>query len=234
MPRDPMPFLTLLLVDDSAIQRKVMERQLTALGHRVATAKDGHDAWLQVQAEPPDAVISDVVMSGMDGFALCRLIQSDTRFARIPVILTTAGEVKEGDRLLAQQAGAVDLVKREVDMAAILDVLARPPAAPPVLRAAFDPDQRFAVLRQNFVAEGRVKAHQLLDSVRELGELDAETRARLTHSLHRWAGVAGTYGIPHIGPRAAALDSLLEQPWPAVREDMVNGLTEIVAWFQAS
>jgi CheY-like chemotaxis protein len=85
-PRDP-PLV--LLVDQNVDTLEMCEFALRDSGFGVDTAHDGNEALAKVRSAMPDVVITDIVLSGMDGFSLCREIKQDRRTAVIPVIAVT-------------------------------------------------------------------------------------------------------------------------------------------------
>ena len=88
-------------------------------------AADGAEAWGIVQTEHLDAVVSDVDMPNMDGFALCETIRADERFAELPIVLVTSKEKRE-DRLHGLEAGAdAYMTKSTFDQGELLDTLER-------------------------------------------------------------------------------------------------------------
>ncbi len=78
----------ILIVDDDPDIRKSLPGGLSALGAEIATAKDGEDALAKVASEPPDMVLTDVRMPGLDGVELLRLLRD--RAPTVDVILMTA------------------------------------------------------------------------------------------------------------------------------------------------
>jgi CheY-like chemotaxis protein len=84
---------TLVLVaDDSKVVRIKTGRLLAQHQYQVAYAIDGLDAVQQMQAQPPDVLITDVEMPGMDGFELTRHLRADPQTAQLPVIMITAAD----------------------------------------------------------------------------------------------------------------------------------------------
>lgn len=79
-----------LVVDDERINRKILRSLLEERGHLVKEARDGGEALGRVKDEPPDVVLLDVVMPGIDGFEVCRRLKADTETAHIPVIIVTS------------------------------------------------------------------------------------------------------------------------------------------------
>lgn len=90
----------ILIVDDSATIRKLVNLTLSFKGYNVITANDGVDAWEKLQKEDFAMVIIDILMPQMDGFELLLKIKEDVKLKNIPsVILTT-----EGDKVNAEKA----------------------------------------------------------------------------------------------------------------------------------
>src|SRR5579862_1537157 len=99
----------ILVVDDDAPIRRMLDRSLQAEGYTVETATDGGGALVSVERSVPDLVILDVAMDGLDGLAVCRRIRD--KGLTLPVLLLTA---RDGvpDRVAGLDAGADDyLVK---------------------------------------------------------------------------------------------------------------------------
>jgi class 3 adenylate cyclase len=83
---------TILVVDDDAVNRRLLEHNLLADGHRVIAAKDGNEALERLQEEPPDVVLLDVLMPGLDGFGVLEHIRSDSALQDLPVIMISGLE----------------------------------------------------------------------------------------------------------------------------------------------
>ena len=78
----------LLLVDDDAPIRRMLERTLTAEGYAVEAAADGGAALAAVERNVPDAIVLDVAMPGIDGLAVTRRLRA--KGLRVPILLLTA------------------------------------------------------------------------------------------------------------------------------------------------
>ncbi|WP_244225063.1 ATP-binding protein [Corallococcus sicarius] len=106
----PAPHGRVLLVDDNEDMRDYVRRALE--GHfKVEAVADGHHALAVARERPPDVVLSDVMMPGLDGFGLLRELKSDPRTAHVPVILLSARAGEEA-KVEGLNAGADDyLVK---------------------------------------------------------------------------------------------------------------------------
>jgi len=107
-----------LVVEDNDQMRTVLREQLPQ-HWTVREAASGEAAWNELQASVPDLVLSDVMMPGLGGFALCEKIKSDSNFRTIPVVLLTARTAEE-DTLEGLGAGADDYVAKPFDPAELV------------------------------------------------------------------------------------------------------------------
>jgi len=105
----------LLVVDDSEVNRELIGMLLAGAGFAdIAYAGDGETALRRLMSEPFDLVILDIVMPGLDGFAVCRRLREERRTADLPVLVQTALTGAE-DRSRAFAAGATDLLSKPID-----------------------------------------------------------------------------------------------------------------------
>lgn len=95
---------TILVIEDNADVAYFIGRQLRDK-HRVVFAKDGDEGWAKAQDIVPDLIVSDVMMPGVNGVELCRLVRATPPTAHIPLIMVTAKSAHE-DRLEGLEAGA--------------------------------------------------------------------------------------------------------------------------------
>jgi len=100
-----------LIADDDALLRSLIEFKLSARGYQVIPAADGHEALRLIENERPDLIILDSMMPGMDGFAVLQSIKSKPELASIPVVMLTARK-QESDIVGALQQGASDYVTK--------------------------------------------------------------------------------------------------------------------------
>jgi diguanylate cyclase (GGDEF)-like protein len=105
-----------LVVDDEDANRKLLTALLLAEGYAVRTAVDGPAALASVAADPPDLVLLDVMMPGMDGYQVAQLLKADPAAAGIPVIMVSAHSDRAA-RLRGLEAGAEDFLTKPVDRA---------------------------------------------------------------------------------------------------------------------
>lgn len=104
----------ILVVDDDENNRLVLTSMLAAEGYEVAEATDGGDALRAVAESPPDVVLLDVMMPGMDGLEACRRLKAAEETAAIPVLIVTALKDR-ASRLAGIEAGANDFLTKPVD-----------------------------------------------------------------------------------------------------------------------
>ena len=89
-----------MIADDSRVVRVKTSRLLTANQYRVAAAEDGVDAARQIEASPPDVLVTDVDMPGLNGFQLAKMVRDNPRTAKLPIIMVTS----DNEQLRAEAA----------------------------------------------------------------------------------------------------------------------------------
>ena len=96
-----------LVVEDDPDQLEVTRLSLKAAGFAIGTASNGIDALKKAQTVSPDLILLDVMMPGMDGFAVCETLRENPATASIPVLMLT-GLCSHISQLVAFDAGATD------------------------------------------------------------------------------------------------------------------------------
>ncbi|NJO05781.1 MAG: response regulator [Chloroflexaceae bacterium] len=104
----------LLIVDDEANGREIIAALLKPYGHTLHFAIDGIEALALARIHLPDLLLLDVMMPGLDGFAVLERLRADPLLAEIPVILVTALNDR-GSRLRGLEAGADDFLSKPLD-----------------------------------------------------------------------------------------------------------------------
>jgi diguanylate cyclase (GGDEF)-like protein len=102
---------TVMIADDSLVIRAVVRAGLEAEGYDVMEAEDGTAALAQCQVSPPDVVLLDVVMPGLDGYQVLARLKADADLSAIPVVFLT-GRTDMADVVAALRAGAHDYLKK--------------------------------------------------------------------------------------------------------------------------
>lgn len=106
--------MKILLAEDSAASRFLLQRALEDLGHECIVAEDGIQAWDRYKDTTPEVVISDWIMPGMDGDELCRRIRADEDNPYTYFVMLTSLEDKE-HVLRGMQAGVDDYLAKPLD-----------------------------------------------------------------------------------------------------------------------
>jgi two-component system cell cycle response regulator len=104
----------ILVVDDIEANVRLLEAKLAAEYYEVLTASDGPTALAMAAQEKPDIVLLDVMMPGMDGFAVCRRLKDDPETRHVPVVLVTALDGR-ADRVAGLEAGADEFLTKPID-----------------------------------------------------------------------------------------------------------------------
>jgi CheY-like chemotaxis protein len=118
----------ILVADDGAITRKLLERKLRDLGFEVVCAGDGSQALEQALEVQPDAIITDLHMPKLNGLELCRAIRDSGRLPSVVLIMTSASDLSETDQQEARKAGVDRFVIRTTqftEIAALMEALDR-------------------------------------------------------------------------------------------------------------
>ena len=95
----------ILIVDDEPDLLEMVQISLETEGYECIVAYDGFRALERARKERPDLIILDVMLPGLNGYKVCRLLKFDEKYTQIPIIMLTA-EVQQADRLLGEETGA--------------------------------------------------------------------------------------------------------------------------------
>lgn len=130
----------ILVVDDSPDNVFLIQSVLEEEGHKVEVADNGRDALAQVESDPPDLILLDVMMPGMDGFEVTRRIRENEKLPFIPILLITAYDQPSVAQGL--DVGAEDFIRKPVEFD---ELLARVRS---LLRLKHSVDERDQIARQ--------------------------------------------------------------------------------------
>lgn len=190
----------ILVVEDESPVRRFLVAALESAGYSVVGAESGADAFERMVAAPPELVVLDVRMPGIDGFELCRRVRSTPSLSRIPVMLLTALD-RPADVVAGLEAGADDFVSKPVEaavlrarVAALFRRVKRNPTQPPPPPAAATPTTLPDLLRAR-VDELAEQAHLTPREREVLGLLllgrstsEVATAVGITHRTARFHG----------------------------------------------
>jgi putative two-component system response regulator len=149
-----------LAVDDAEVNLLALRRILERRGCVVRTALGAEAALALAAADPPDLVLLDVLMPGMDGFELCRVLKQDPRFADVPVVFVS-GLDDPADKVKAFEAGGVDYVTK--------------PFHPPEIVARVETHLRLRALSRELGRHAQELEERVERQVKEIGRLQMAT-----------------------------------------------------------
>lgn len=110
---------TILVVDDNPVSLCLLATILHGVGYTVVTGNDSKDALEKINIQPPDIILLDVMMPGMDGFTLCRKLKNDPQFLHIPIVFLTSLSQKE-DIVKGFDAGGNDYIVKPFNQQELL------------------------------------------------------------------------------------------------------------------
>jgi signal transduction histidine kinase len=219
-----------LIVEDTPASLQLLADLLTGAGYNARRAQDGRMALMSAQAQPPELILLDVRMPGMDGYEVCRRLKADPRTRDVPVIFLSALRETE-DKVRAFRLGAVDYVAKPYQSD---EILAR-------VRTHIELHRLQAKLEEQVeerTAQHRRAEEELRASRRRLQELAAfletvreEERAHIARELHDelgqsltalridlgWLKGKGVGDNPAAAERLAGALSVVEHTVDAVR-----------------
>jgi CheY-like chemotaxis protein len=122
----------ILVVDDNPTNLKLVSDVLEFDGYRILKADDAEEAQSIIRQCPPDLILMDIALPGMDGLTLTRLLKDDATTRHIPIVALTAFAMK-GDDQKARAAGCDGYITKPIDTRAlagqVAEFLARAGAA---------------------------------------------------------------------------------------------------------
>ncbi len=219
-----------LIVEDTPASLQLLSELLAGAGYSTRLAQDGRMALLSAQSQPPDLILLDVRMPGIDGYEVCHRLKADARTRDVPVIFLSALRETE-DKVRAFQLGAVDYIAKPYQPD---EVLARVHTHVELHRLRTELEQRVEERTVRYRrAEKKLQASQarLRELAAFLQTVREEERSRIARELHdelgqsltalridlgwlrsRCTGVDGG-----VGDRLASALALVERTVEAVR-----------------
>ena len=113
----------ILIIDDDAMNREVMEAFLTSEDFAVLLAKNGQEGFASARENIPHGIILDVRMPDMSGYEVCKQLKAEQTTQHIPVMIVTGFDAKE-DFERGREAGADDFLTRPFDGGELLERVA--------------------------------------------------------------------------------------------------------------
>ncbi|WP_191486466.1 response regulator [Pseudomonas sp. FEN] len=218
--------LNLLVVEDNALNRQVIDELLRSEGATVQLAEGGFEGVQSVTtgSKSFDAVLMDVQMPDIDGYEATRRIRADPRFVTLPIIAITAN-ASDSDRQSCLQAGMDGHVGKPIDIEQLVSVLrayldAEPPLAPVALYPGMTQDElietraaiverldgNLSLIRNVLKMFGADTEKQLVNLEEQIATKNLAGAARVLHTIK---GTAGTLGAIALSRRADQLEQAL-------------------------
>jgi CheY-like chemotaxis protein len=171
--------MNVLIVDDNDQSLYLLRAVLEGAGHETWPASDGAEALARAQKQAPDAVITDILMPRMDGFAFCRALREDKQLRHLPVLLYSATYTDAKDRELGLALGADRFLEKPMEPA---DLLAELEAAVKERKDGAAPQGKATLAEPEFLREYNARLvrkleDRMLDLERAYREL-AESERR--------------------------------------------------------
>jgi two-component system cell cycle response regulator DivK len=215
----------ILIVDDNRMNVKLIRLLLFNEGYQVRSAQSAGEALEALCSFLPDAVLMDIQLPGINGLQLTRLMRQDWRTREIPIVAVSANAMRQNIQE-AYDAGCDGYITKPIDtrtfVRSLRDHLTRIAGGGSHASAEAPHDDAFASLRSAFATDCRSNLERLLDDPRAC--LDRED---VCDVLHRCAGMAGTFGHPHVTAAARQLEVLFTTT-PCTRDQLNAGLRQLL------
>lgn len=233
-----------LIVDDDPTNARLVSRYLQRAGHQVVVRSDGPSGLAEAIAQPPDLIVLDVMMPGMDGLEVCRELRKTDATRDVPVIFISAlGDPR--DRVTGLDQGAVDYLVKPIvpdELLARVRAALRTKALQDSLRQA---NADLLAIDQNRQELVSMLAHDIrgllgaVSSAVEMARLDIETVP--DRDAHRFLGIAERNTSELVELTTNLLDSyrldegrlhprLHEVDLAALAEDVVDQLSGLASY----
>jgi len=112
----------IVIIENNPVFRRALKTRLEAGGFRIFDTENGLEGLNTVRRENPDLVILDIMLPGLDGHKVCRMIKFDRKLSRIPVIVLTSRDLDQV-ATLAKQCGADAFILKTTRAPILLEVI---------------------------------------------------------------------------------------------------------------
>ncbi|MRW91163.1 response regulator [Duganella sp. FT80W] len=186
----------ILIVDDEREELRFLTDLLRRQLYHVRVASDGMEGYQAALAAPPDLILLDVCMPGVDGFAACRLLKADPATRNIPVIFLSALDEPD-ERVAGLAMGGVDFVAKpyhpaevfarvriHLELAGLRRAAAtRSALTPPATTSQHDPEEVLAQAAMRLIDDNLATALTLAGIARALGTYEKRLSAAFRHHV---------------------------------------------------
>lgn len=231
--------MRLLVVDDNAINRELLEVMLKKMGHDVTLAETGHEAVTACEIHTYDAILMDISMPGMNGVEATKLIKSGNGPNKTTSVFAVTANVMAEDKQVFEQAGILATIEKPISRASItaaLNGLNHHPTNLPPAHLLIDEQQ----LQELQDILGRDKMQSRLDAF--LTQIEADIARLLMTSdtkdvktiAHSIAGAAGMIGARHLHRQCKYLETACDQGNTPMIETTLKNLPASLTAFKAT
>ena len=112
----------ILMIEDEPAFLHMMKKRLEYEGYEVVAAENGLEGLSTARSENPDLIILDIMLPGMDGHKVCRMIKSDNNLRNIPVAMLTSRDLEE-DAETAKRCGANAFIIKTTRTEIVIDII---------------------------------------------------------------------------------------------------------------
>ncbi len=202
---------SVLIVDDTPVNLKLVRVLLSRQGFEVRTASTAEEALDMAQSFRPRLVLADIQLPGMDGLEMTRRLKAAPE-TRDTVVLALTAFAMKGDEEKAFAAGCDGYITKPIDTRTFPSLIRQYLSKTGDVPASEEPSAQTPApsanqkAQQAFVSEGMRQSGKLISSLGS-GFDTAEALA----IVQRWAGTAVSVGLPEIGQYARELEGLLQQ-----------------------
>lgn len=108
-----------MAVDDEEMNLELLESLMVPLGYEIEKARNGREALEKISKREPDIILLDVMMPGMDGYEVCRILKEDEKTRHIPVVMITALNQIE-NKVTGIETGADDYLSKPFNISELI------------------------------------------------------------------------------------------------------------------
>jgi two-component system cell cycle response regulator DivK len=114
---------TILIVDDDEKNRKLLKFILNNAGYNTVEVADGESALAEVRINLPDLILMDYRLPGIDGIAAAKLLKSEEKTAKIPIIMVTASAMGGDKERILKESGCEAYISKPINIHEILEIV---------------------------------------------------------------------------------------------------------------
>jgi len=204
----------ILIIDDDIRILSSLRNFLHQYGYIIIEAHDGRTALRFIEEQEPDLIISDMLLPGIAGLELCKIIKENLYFSKIPVFLMTEVYKKTSYRLESQNYGADAFIEKPINFQELLENIKKYlPFKEIDSNKSKSFDEELTILTKDFIEElpKRFKQLEKLLSEVSLNELNEEQIKEMHLIIHSLSGTAGTFSLDSLYRAANSFLKLLQE-----------------------